>query len=310
MSLKVKSNAKRIAQEIELGESALPQKTLAGPVEFSGEVLHLGGFSRVQVVPADEDQGITFSLVQSGETASLAKADYCQHTTSIEVGSQRVLTIEHLLSAIYGLGINNAHVRIEGQPEVPILDGSALCFAQGLLQRGIIAQRTPAKSLRIRETIWFHETSSESIIIARPSHSFIVDADITFEESLIGTQRIRTEIVAENYLANIAPARTFLKESIDKTPLKSVRTGRLKGLDYSDCNLSPVILYSNRRFLTPLRFDDEMVRHKVLDFVGDIATLGIPIMGEFFLYRPGHRTNLSFCKFLLDRTRALLGEEQ
>jgi UDP-3-O-[3-hydroxymyristoyl] N-acetylglucosamine deacetylase len=296
---------KATGPQIDLSLSPFRQKTVAGPVAFQGTALHLGGASRIDVQPAGEDYGIRFSHASDDIISPLVANYFGDYTTSVNHRGHRILTVEHLLSAMYALGITNAHIRLYDQYELPILDGSSLPFMQGLMQVGVVSQEAPARCLKIKDTIYVHDKDSDSIIIAAPCDSFIVDAQITFAESIIGTQQIRTAVTANHYLRDIAPARTFLKESLDVVPLSAVSRDRLRGLNYDDPHLSPVILYSNERFLTSLRFDDEPVRHKVLDFIGDVSTLGMVIMGEFYLYRPGHRANLKLCDYLLDQVRLL-----
>lgn len=293
-----RSAARRV---VEVGASPILQRTIATPVIFSGRALHLGGHSTVEVLPAGVDYGIKFSHAGDDAPPSSVACCYGDHTTSISLGTGRILTAEHLLSAMYALGITNAHVHLHGQRELPILDGSSLPFMRGLIQASIVEQDGLADCLMIKDTIWFHEEGSGSIIIARPSHTFIVDAEIVFPGNIVGTQRIRKEITSRCYLAEIAPSRTFLKESIDVTPLSLVKRDRLRGLNCEDPHRCPVVVYSDDLFITPLRFNDEMIRHKVLDFVGDMSTLGRRVMGEFYLYRPGHRSNLNFCKHLLNQ---------
>ena len=213
------------------------------------------------------------------------------YTTSIISGDNTFLCVEHVMSCLHGMGISNAHVRFLDGDEFPILDGSAKAIAEAFSEAGLQEQSKPALGVRITRLVVDHEEKGKREIVAKPSPGFVVRAAISFPAP-IGHQDFTTEINAwQKYASEIQDARTFLQNSLDAIPADDVRKNRLPGL----ADPIQIVSYNNREFLTPLRYPDEQVRHKILDFVGDIFTVGYPIAGHFLDHPAGPSVHAAIC---------------
>ncbi|MES1240842.1 MAG: UDP-3-O-acyl-N-acetylglucosamine deacetylase [Acidobacteriota bacterium] len=281
------------------------QRTLRKPVVIKGRALHTGELSEIVIEPAPENYGIRFChdriTAGRGESQFFCAGD---STSSAKINGSRLLCIEHLMSALHGLGITNAHIRCVEGNEVPIRDGSAWDHVSGILDSGWVEQRVPASYLAILDTVRLEDRVGQRTIVAQPWKGFHIDASIHFPPP-IGDHSYSIEITPESYRREIAAARTFLQRSIDDVGLSEVRENRLLGLEVSRPDRSQAILYRKSGYVSTLRFSTEAVRHKILDFIGDIYTLGLPIRGRFHLVRPGHGFTLKFCQLL----SSLLAEE-
>jgi UDP-3-O-[3-hydroxymyristoyl] N-acetylglucosamine deacetylase len=204
-------------------------------------------------------------------------------------GHQTVATVEHLLAAVSGMGIDNIHIEVTGK-ELPIMDGSAASFVYLLKQAGLRKLDKPRTVMTVKKPIEFEQDGK--YIKARPYNGFRVDYTIEFAHPIIGTQRMELEITPKNFVTEIAKARTF---------------GFLKEVDYLHANglalggsLDNAIVLDEYGVLNAegLRFKDEFVRHKLLDFVGDMAVMGAPLHGHFEVFASGHAMNNAFLRHL------------
>jgi UDP-3-O-[3-hydroxymyristoyl] N-acetylglucosamine deacetylase len=202
--------------------------------------------------------------------------------TVLGKGEARISTVEHLLATLYAFGIDNLHIDIDG-PEVPIMDGSALPFAETLRKTGIKRLNSSRKYLAIRKPLTLIDGEKRLSII--PSRFFRVTSDIAFDHPCISLQHHATKVTPESFSKEIAPARTF---------------GFFKEYEYLKANnlakggsLENAIVIGEDRILNPggLRFTDEFVRHKTLDAVGDFSLLGFPVLGHIKAYKAGHQLN-------------------
>jgi UDP-3-O-[3-hydroxymyristoyl] N-acetylglucosamine deacetylase len=253
------------------------QQTLRSPVVFRGVGLHTGQPVEVTLSPAAVESGITFLLADGIEIPALA--EYVVDTSRATVLGRNgvtVSTVEHLLSALVGLGITNLVISVEG-PEVPILDGSALPFVRAIREAGLLSQGLPAREFRLPE---LHLVEGESRLSLLPGDDFSVDVTIDFRPP-IGRQHFSGTLPADRYEHEIAPARTF-------GYLDEVEALRARGLALGG-SLENAILFGADGPLRPLRIADEPVRHKVLDLVGDFALCGAPLRGKIIAYKSGHR---------------------
>lgn len=270
------------------------QRTLRGEVDFCGIGLHSGKEVRVRLRPAPRDSGIVFHRVDKGVSirADVASVVDSAYATTIGNEEARVRTIEHLLSALSGLGIDNLIIEIDG-PEVPILDGSATEIAGAILRAGIAKQGKKAAYLRITSPVIIED--SHSSIAAFPYNGRKITFRINFDHGILGEQTLSLDINEENYIKEIAPARTF-------GFLKDVQYLMSKGLAKGG-SLSNAIILTEKGILNSsgLRFKDEFVRHKVLDAIGDFSLIGMPIHGHIIADRAGHTANIRFLKHLLNR---------
>jgi UDP-3-O-[3-hydroxymyristoyl] N-acetylglucosamine deacetylase len=254
--------------------------------------------------PAAEDTGILFSLRDGTGSTFLTPAPSLVVETSLATvlgdGRETVATVEHLLATINGLGIDNIHIEVTGR-EVPIMDGSAGSFVYLLKQAGVRTLNKPRKVLTFKKAVEFEQDGK--YIKARPYDGLRVDYTIEFAHPLIGRQHMAMEITPENFSQHLAKARTF---------------GFLKEVDYLHANglalggsLDNAVVLDEYNILNAegLRFDDEFVRHKMLDFVGDIATFGARLQGHFEVFASGHALNNAFLRHL-DENRDLYLEEK
>ena len=271
-----------------------PQRTIAGPAAFAGIGLHSGCEGIFTAEPAAPGYGIRFGTGPSAATAPPTAFAYSQdHTTSVLLPGIQLRCVEHFMSALHGLGITNLYVRCHAGDEFPILDGSARGIASALRAAEIVEQEAAAQAVRINAPFALADASTGRSITCAPGAGLSVMAEIDFPLP-IGRQSRLFVSTPQAYESQLASARTFLKDPVDASSLAELRGGRLKGL----AEPCPVIFYNREKFLCPLRFEDEPVRHKITDFLGDIYTIGMTIEGAFHLVRPGHELTRRFVELL------------
>lgn len=253
------------------------QSTLRDAIEFAGVGLHTGHPARVRVMPAGPGAGLRFRL--NGAVEFPARADYVIDTrraTMLGVGEQTVSTVEHLLSAILGMGIDNALICVDG-PEIPVLDGSAKVFADAIAAAGSVAQREPRHRFIPTEPYVFRD--GDKMLIFLPASTFRVRMMVDYEEP-IGGQYRDLEIERRTYLTDIAPSRTFgFHHEVEAL----LRRGLAQG-----GTLENAVVFGPDGPLAPLRFPDEPCRHKILDLIGDLALLGAYPQCEVIAIKSGH----------------------
>jgi UDP-3-O-[3-hydroxymyristoyl] N-acetylglucosamine deacetylase len=261
------------------------QNTLSSPASFTGLGLHSGLPVRMTVRPADEDHGIWFRRLDVIGRDPLVPARWDHVTPSrlctvIEnADGVSVSTIEHVMAALAGSGIHNALIDIDA-PEVPILDGSALSFVAGFLSAGIEAQDRPIRAIRVLKPIQVVE--GEAMARLDPADMLEIDFSIDFEDAAIGLQTRRLNMANGAFVRELSDSRTFCRQS-------DVDAMRERGLALGG-TLENAVVFDGDRVLSPggLRHDDEPVRHKMLDAVGDLALAGGPILGRYTGERAGH----------------------
>ena len=272
----------------------MKQHTLKQSCSFCGAGLHTGAEVRMTVCPAPENHGIVFSREDMGGArvrASIENVCGTRRSTMLRSGKACVRTTEHLLSAMVGMGIDNALVKLDG-PELPILDGSALPYAAAFKQAGLQEQEAERRYFEIKEKTVFKNILTGSRIVMEPSQAPLYEATIDFRSKVIGVQSASLSQETD-YAAEIAPCRTFCFLS-DIVKLR--KAGLIKGgtLDNALVVDEPRGYYNN----TPLRFDNECARHKLLDMVGDFALLGAPVKGRISAWKPGHKANTGAARLL------------
>jgi UDP-3-O-[3-hydroxymyristoyl] N-acetylglucosamine deacetylase len=272
------------------------EQTLAAPIEFSGVGLHTGQQATMRLLPAGPGKGIVFRRVDLDNfelRADVGSVERVAYATTLMSRGVWISTVEHLLSALYALGVDNAVVELDNF-EVPILDGSAFPYAEALQQTGIVKLQTPRTYIRIEKPFVLEE-AGKSIAIY-PSDSLSLEYEIGFQHPLIGHQKLQVEITAEDYCKWIAPARTFgfyhEVEALQAAGL--VRGGSLEN--------AIVLTESGMLNETSLRYPDEFVRHKILDLLGDFALMGQQVLGRLTANRAGHALHTRFVAALLDST--------
>ena len=265
--------------------SLLNQKTINKNITFKGVGLHSGLIATMTIKPAAPNHGIIFKRIDLKENNiiipnifNVSSALFCT-TISNEDGAS-VSTIEHLMGALYGLGIDNALIEIDNQ-EVPILDGSAKLFVEAISKIGIKNSDTPIKIIKIEKKIEFID-GSKTISIEPNKISLDIDFELKYENEVIGTQRNSVKVFQSD-LSDIYNSRTFcLYEDIEK--LKKL--GLAKG-----GNLDNAIVVKNNLVLNKngLRNEKEFVNHKILDCMGDLYLAGYKIIGKIICSQGGHK---------------------
>lgn len=273
----------------------MQQTTIRKTIECSGVGLHSGKMVRLTLRPAPEDTGIRFDIPTGTGVSRLKPEPRMVTATSLATtlsgeNGVSVATVEHLLATIRGLGIDNIIVEPEGG-ELPIMDGSAAAFVMLFNDAGIVRQNAPRRVARIsRELRVANGTKS---ITALPYAGFKVDYTIDFAHPLIGVQRMSLDVSPASF-AEVARARTF-------GFLREVEYMRSKGLGLGG-SLDNAIVLDEYAVLNQdgLRFSDEFVRHKLLDFIGDMAMFGTVLEGHFIVHCSGHSLNNEFLRVLED----------
>jgi UDP-3-O-[3-hydroxymyristoyl] N-acetylglucosamine deacetylase len=272
------------------------EHTIASPVEFSGIGLHTGEAATMCILPAPAGKGIVFRRVDLDNfelRADVGSVERVAYATTLMKRGVWISTVEHLLSALYGFGIDNAFVELDNF-EVPILDGSGLQYIEAIQRVGIVALEAERSVLRITKSFALEENGKT--IAIHPSQSFSIEYEIGFPHPLIGHQKLEVEITPVNYANLIAPARTFgFFEEVEKLQASGlVRGGSLEN----------AIVLTEKGMLneTSLRFSDEFVRHKILDLLGDFALIGQSVQGRIVANRAGHALHTRFVAELLSST--------
>lgn len=272
------------------------QRTLKNTIRASGVGLHTGKRVLMTVRPAAPDTGIVFRRTDLATPAEIpARADNVGETmlgTSLVVGGARVSTVEHLLSAFAGLGIDNALVEVSA-PEVPIMDGSAGPFVFLLQSAGIEEQRVPKRFIRIRKSVQVDDGDKWARF--DPFDGFKVNFEIEFNHPIFKrrAQRATMDFSTTSFLKEISRARTF-------GFMRDLESMRARNLALGG-TLDNAIVLDDTRVLNEggLRYEDEFVKHKILDAIGDLYLLGYSLIGEFSGFKSGHGLNNRLLRTLL-----------
>ena len=274
------------------------QKTIKETVSVSGVGLHSGKRVTLTLHPSKANTGIRFLRTDlPGSTEIQANVRNVFSTTlatTIASGNAKVSTVEHLMSALWSMGIDNVVCAVDGE-EVPILDGSALPFAQLIRKAGVKHQRAARRFLVALKEIEIR--SGDKWAILRPCREFRIRYSIDFPHPVIGKQNFVFDSNSD-FLKDIAPCRTF-------GFLKDVERMQAMGLALGGSIQNAVVL-DDEKAINPegLRFSDEFVRHKILDAIGDFSLIGYPILAEIELHRAGHELQTRLVHELLDQTNA------
>ncbi|WP_276908669.1 bifunctional UDP-3-O-[3-hydroxymyristoyl] N-acetylglucosamine deacetylase/3-hydroxyacyl-ACP dehydratase [Hallella colorans] len=299
------------------------QNTLGGSFSLCGKGLHTGLSLTVTFNPAPENTGYKIERIDlEGQPVIEAIAENVTDTqrgTVLQKGDVKVSTVEHGLSALYAMGIDNCLIQVNG-PEFPILDGSAIRYVEKIKEVGIAHQTTPKDYYIIRKKIEIKDEKSGSCITILPDQDFSITAMCSFQSKFISSQFATLDNIA-NYAEEIAPARTFVFVR-DIVPL--LEANLIKGGDLDNA----IVIYERKveqaqldklaDFLKlprmdankigyvqhkPLMWDNECTRHKLLDIIGDMALIGKPIKGRIIATRPGHTINNKFARLMRKEIR-------
>ncbi len=300
------------------------QKTLRREYEFEGKGLHTGLKVKMTLAPAPVNTGIVFIRTDIGNDARVAAlVDYVTQTqrgTTLQNGEASVSTIEHILSAFVGLGVDNAYIYLDA-PEAPIMDGSAKPFVEAICPDGLLVQDAPRKYYEIKEEIAFRDEASGSELILLPGESYEIDLTVDYNSKVLGVQKAYYSAESTDYASEVAPCRTFCffheleflfrhnlikggdlenaiviaenevpQDELDKissllgvTSVKRVSTGYLNNVD--------------------LRFENECARHKLLDVMGDFSLIGYRLKGKVIAVKSGHKINTQMARIIREKVK-------
>jgi UDP-3-O-[3-hydroxymyristoyl] N-acetylglucosamine deacetylase len=275
------------------------QRTIQKEARVEGIGLHTGAPCSLTFRPAPVDTGIYF--VRSdlpGRPALKASAHFVKATAMATVlGGEAfsVSTVEHCLSALSAFRIDNLFVELDG-PEIPIVDGSAHFFAEALVQAGFYDQDKPRRYLYVTQPVYYGDGGKYGYVL--PYHGLKVTCTIEFPNPAIGRQSISLDVNEQSFLRELSRARTF-------GFLKDVEALRARGLARGG-DLSNAVVLDSQGVMNSegLRYPDEFVRHKALDALGDLVTLGHPLMGHVVLFKAGHDMMNRLIRLLLESTHA------
>jgi UDP-3-O-[3-hydroxymyristoyl] N-acetylglucosamine deacetylase/3-hydroxyacyl-[acyl-carrier-protein] dehydratase len=273
----------------------MKQRTLARPVSITGNALHTGEPVTLTLKPAPVDHGLVFKRLDlHGAPELKPRVDQITdlvRATTIQVGHAKIHTVEHVLSALHGCGVDNVLIEMNSS-EPPILDGSARPFVNMILQGEPVEQEKEREYFELDAAV--SVTRGNSSIIALPSDTFKISCT-SADDRGIHTQHLSLTIDPEVYMTQIAAARTFtIYEDIEEL----LKLGKIKGGSL-DC----AVVIRGDKILSKegLRFKDEFVRHKMLDIIGDVVLLGMPLKAHIVATRPGHAINAELTKALFDK---------
>ena len=293
------------------------QRTIKNPVSISGVGLHTGTSCTMTFKPAPDNTGIKFVRIDLGCNPEIpANADFVvdiSRGTTLGLGDAKVFTVEHVLAAVVGLQIDNLIIELDGI-EPPVGDGSSLPYVEKLLEAEFVTQETAKDYLVIDQTVEYHNEKEKVDIVALPLDGFRISIMVDYENPALGSQHSGMFDLEKEFTGEFAPARTFcflsevemlvdqglikggsidnavviVDHEIDKEGLKRL-SDKLK-LKH-DLQVFNGYLNNNQ-----LRFRNEPARHKVLDMIGDLALIGVPIKAQVLAARPGHKANVEFAK--------------
>jgi UDP-3-O-[3-hydroxymyristoyl] N-acetylglucosamine deacetylase len=264
------------------------QHTIASEVSLSGVGLHTGCKAKVTIAPAPANAGFSFVLADGSRIA--ATPDVVRSTvrcTTLGSSTAEVNTVEHVLAALLGMGVDNAQIIVDGE-EIPIMDGSALVFAQAIDQAGRQEQRMPRRELVLRAPVWHRD--GDKLLVCIPADSFKINFFVAFPDP-VGNQFLETGPITPDYfLREIAPNRTFgFRTEVEALYSQGLALGG---------SLDNAVVIDRDGYLGPLRFPDEIVRHKALDLIGDFALLGMYPRCEVIALKSGHALHVAAAREL------------
>ncbi|MGD8401448.1 MAG: UDP-3-O-acyl-N-acetylglucosamine deacetylase [Bacillota bacterium] len=274
------------------------QQTVAAPVVISGQALHSGVTVAMRILPLPADSGVWFRRVDlSGKPQVKADVNAVLDTkrcVSIGKDNWRVATIEHLMAVFHGLGVDNCLVEVDGA-ELPMGDGGGRFFAERVLQAGLAGQASPRNYTCITEPVWVEgvvmkgREPGKATLVALPSDRFEVSFTFTSDHEITGTQYYHFDLSQERFLNEIAAARTIaFRKEIDYL--------RSQGLALSN-DINCVVVVSDAGYENELRFPEEIVRHKILDILGDLYLLG-SLKAHIIGIRSGHALDFELARLI------------
>ena len=279
----------------------LRQRTLKSAIKTTGVGLHTGARVDLMMRPAAPDIGIVFHRVDLPQPVSIPahalNVGDTRLSSSLEKDGAKISTVEHLMSALAGLGVDNLHIDVAG-PELPIMDGSAGPYVFLLQSAGLEEQKARKKYLRIKDPIEVRHDDKWARF--EPHHGFVLDFTIDFPHPVFGseTRRVVIDFAEHSYTKEVSRARTFAF-------MEDVEAMREAGLALGGSLQNAIVLDETRVLNSEgLRYDNEFAKHKVLDAIGDLYLLGHPLIGTYSAFKSGHALNNAVSRALLARPDA------
>lgn len=286
------------------------QQTVAAETVISGKALHCGAAVEMRILPQPENTGIIFrrSDLQGKPQikAHISAIVDTRKSTTIGKDGWKISTIEHLMAVFHGLNIDNALVEVDGE-ELPSGDCSGLYFSEEILKNGIAIQDAPRNYVMIKEPVWVEGNvnkqgePSKAMLIALPGETEGIEISFTFtsDHKVTGTQHFHFSSAGNNFINDIAPARTiaFMRE-IEYLQSQGLALGG---------DINSVVIVGDEAYQNELRFPEEIVRHKILDILGDLYLLG-PLSGHIIAIRSGHSLNWELAKKIHDKIKVKQGD--
>ena len=272
------------------------QRTLKTSAANNGRGLHTGEGCKLTLIPAEPNTGVVFATRQGEIRAVAGNVGDTHRGTTLRSGNAEIHTVEHLLAALAGLGVDNVRIEAEG-PEIPAGDGSALPFVELIESAGLADQAVVANVVDLSEPVWVADAGK--YLLAVPRTGFRISALISFAHPMIGEQTISLEIDPETFKREIAPARTFCtSDEIDMILSQGLGKGGTK---------DNVIVVNEDCYSIPLRFEDEFVRHKVLDLIGDLSLTGGRLHADVTAIKSSHTLNTALAEKILEWSNGVMG---
>ncbi len=298
----------------------IKQRTIAKEVSMSGIGIHTGHECKMTFKPAPENYGVRFIRTDLGGNPEIpAVVDYVvdiSRGTTLGIGEAKVHTVEHVMASVYGLQIDNLKIELDGI-EPPIGDGSSLPYVERLISAGFVEQDAPKDYLIIDQTVTYHEEDRGVDIVALPLDNYRITVMVDYQNPALGSQHSGLFDLEKEFATEFAPARTFcfLSEVEMLANQGLIKGGDLenavvivdKELETDELDklgeklgieekfvLGATGILNNKSF----RFKNEPVRHKLLDLIGDLALIGVPIKAQILAARPGHKANVEFAKMI------------
>lgn len=296
------------------------QRTIKHPVSMSGIGLHTGSVSTMTFKPAPENYGVRFRRIDLGGSPEVpADVDHVvdiSRGTTIEVGAARVHTVEHVMAALVGLQIDNVLIELDAN-EPPVGDGSAKPYVDVLLKAGFEKQNAPKDYLIIDQTVHYHNEEKKVDIVALPTDDYRITVMVDYNNPALGSQHTGLFNLEKEFVSEFSPCRTFCflheVELLHQAGL--IRGGNLdnaivivdRELDDAEIKrisgklgIKDAVILGGNGVLNnrPLHFPNEPARHKLLDVMGDLALIGVPLKAQILAARPGHASNIEFARMV------------
>lgn len=281
---------------IKISNGVKKQRTFKTPVTVEGTGLQTGGKVKLTLKPSPANSGISFIRTDLPDKPlfnlrSINPGDpqtSPERRTTLWFGALQIQTTEHLLAALSGFSIDNAVIELDNT-ELPGLDGSAKEFSELIKRAGVIEQASEKEYLKVDKAVWC--PGKESLVAIFPDEQFKVSYTLSYSKPCIGTQFYSCVVNDSTFEKEIAPARTFC---LEEEAAELLKKGLGKGADYNNT----LVMGKSGPIKTVLRFPDEPVRHKILDLIGDLYILGMPVIGHVVAIKSGHGLNMELVKKL------------